>query len=123
MTPAAWMAGVGLVVWGVVTAVAAQATHPEALFGLLGPLLSAAATAVLTERTHRAAPGQVMRVMLRALGVKVVFFGAYVVVMLEVLAVRPVPFALSFTGFFVLVYGMEALFLERLLRGDAGGAR
>jgi len=123
MTPAAWMAGVGLASWLAVTLAAGAATHPEALFGLLGPLASAAATAVLTERTHRTAPERVTRVMLGALGAKIVFFGAYVVVMLEVLALRPVPFAVSFAGYFVLLYGMEALFLQRLLRGDARPAR
>jgi hypothetical protein len=123
MTPAAWMVGVGLVSWLVVIAAAGPAVHPEALFGLLGPLASAAATAVLTERTHRTAPERVTRVMVAALGAKFVFFGAYVVVMLEVLALRPVPFAVSFTGYFVLLYGMEALFLQRLLRGDARPAR
>ena len=123
MTAAAWMAGAGLLSWLAVTALAGPATHPEALFGLLGPLLSAAATAVLTERTHRAAPERVTRVMLVALGAKIVFFGAYVVVMLEVLALRPALFAVSFTAYFVLLYGMEALFLQRLLRGNARQAR
>ena len=123
MTPVLWMAGVGLATWLAVTAATGPAAHPEALFGLLGPLASAGATAVLTERTYRTAPERVMRVMLGALAVKIVFFGAYVVVMLEGLALRPVPFAVSFAGFFVLVYGMEALFLQRLLRGDARQVR
>ena len=123
MTPVAWMAGVGLVSWLAVTAATGPAAHPEVLFGLLGPLASAGATAVLTERTYHAAPERVTRVMLGALAAKVVFFGVYVVVMLEGLALRPVPFAVSFAGYFVLLYGMEALFLQRLLRGDARQAR
>jgi hypothetical protein len=57
-----------------------------------------------------------MVVMLRAFGVKVVLFGAYVVVMLRVLGLRPVPFTISFTCYFVALYGMEALFLASTSR-------
>ena len=116
MTSAAWMVGAGLLSWLVVTMLAGSLVIPEALFGLLGPLVSAGATAVLTERAHRASSGRVMGVMLIALGVKVVFFGVYVVVMLRVLALRPLPFVVSFTCYFVVLYGMEALFLRRLLK-------
>ncbi len=43
-----------------------------------------------------------------------VFFGGYVIVMVRVAAVRPIPFMVSFTGFFIGLYAMEALFLRRL---------
>jgi hypothetical protein len=43
-----------------------------------------------------------------------VFFGAYVAVMLAVLRLRPIPFVLSFTGYFIGLYLMEALYLRRL---------
>lgn len=116
MRPLAWMAGTSLLSWLVVTLLVGPSVNPEALFGLLGPLASAGATVVLVERAHRAAPGRVMGVLLRALGVKVVLFGVYVVVMLRVLALRPVPFVISFTCYFIALYGLEALFLRRLLK-------
>ena len=43
-----------------------------------------------------------------------VFFGVYVVVMLRGVGVRPVPFVLSFAGFFIALHAMEALFLRQL---------
>jgi hypothetical protein len=43
-----------------------------------------------------------------------VFFGAYVVVMLRVLALRPGPFVASFTSYFIALHMMEALFMRRL---------
>jgi hypothetical protein len=53
-------------------------------------------------------------VMVAGLAVKAVFFGVYVVVMLRGLDLRPAPFVGSFTGFFIALYGLEALFLKRL---------
>jgi hypothetical protein len=52
--------------------------------------------------------------MVQGLAVKAVFFGAYVVAMLRVLRVRPVPFVVSFTGYFIALHVTEALFLRRL---------
>jgi len=119
MKPLLWMVAAGLLSWLAVSAVGGARVNPEALFGMLGPLASACVTALLTERTYRRAPQRLTGVMVRALGGKVVFFGVYVVIMLRVLALRPVPFAISFTAWFVALYGMEALFLRRLLQEDA----
>jgi len=45
---------------------------------------------------------------------KMVFFAAYVALMLKVIRLRPVPFVGSFTGYFVGLYLMEALYMKRL---------
>jgi hypothetical protein len=55
-----------------------------------------------------------MGVMVTGMAVKAVFFGAYVVVMLRVLALRPGPFVASFTSYFIALHMMEALFMRRL---------
>lgn len=114
MTPLAWMAGASLVSWLAVRAVGGSAVHPEALYGMLGPLASACATWVAVERAHRAAPGRLTAVMIAGFALKMLFFGGYVAVMLRVLALRPVPFVVSFTGYFIALHAMEALFLRRL---------
>jgi len=44
-----------------------------------------------------------------------VLFAAYVIVMIGVLAVRPVPFVAGFAGYFIALHLMEAMFLQRLL--------
>jgi hypothetical protein len=115
MTPIAWMAGASMVSWLALSALAGSRVHPEALLGMLGPLVSACATWFFVRRTHAAAPERLTVVMVMGLALKVVFFGAYVVVMLGALALRPVPFVLSFTAYFIALYAMEALFLRRLL--------
>ena len=61
-------------------------------------------------------PAAVMRVMVEGLAVKAMFFGAYVVGMLRVIGLRPMPFVVSFTGYFIALHVTEAVFLQRLLR-------
>jgi hypothetical protein len=46
-----------------------------------------------------------------------VFFGAYVAVMLRVVQLRPTPFAVSFSSYFIALPLIEALFLQRLFAG------
>jgi uncharacterized membrane protein YdfJ with MMPL/SSD domain len=48
---------------------------------------------------------------------KMVLFGAYVVIVLRGLSVRPVPFVASFTVYFIGLYLVEALYLKRLFAG------
>ena len=57
--------------------------------------------------------------MIAAFAVKMVFFGAYVAVMLRRLSLRPVPFVVSFTAYFIALYLIEALSLQRLFAGSA----
>ena len=52
--------------------------------------------------------------MVTGLVVKMVFFGAYVAGMLKGAGLRPVPFVVSFAGFFIALHVMEAVFLRRV---------
>lgn len=115
MTPTAWMVGAAVVSWLAITAVS-RAWHPELFWGMAGPLLSTVGTWIVVARTHATSRDRLTGVMVMGFALKAVFFGAYVVVMLRVLAMRPIPFVVSFTGFFIALYAMEALFLRRLLR-------
>ena len=72
---------------------------------------------VLIERTFKREPEQLTALMIGAFGAKMLFFGAYVVVMLAVVRVPAVPFVASFTGFFIALYLAEALLMRRLFAG------
>lgn len=125
MNAIGWMVAVSGLSWLLVTALADD-TAPELFFGMIGPLVCAAGSWVAYERAYLAAPARLTSVMIGALALKMVLFGAYVVVMLRMLDVRPVPFVVSFTGYFLALYAMEALFLRRLLMHDLrspGGER
>ena len=89
-------------------------TSIEVMFGMLGPLAAATISMILAQRTYQRRPEALTRFMIAAFGAKLVFFGAYVAVMLRVLMLTPMPFVISFTGYFIVLYLIEALFLKRL---------
>ena len=95
-------------------ALAGRATGADVLLGMLAPLAAAGVSWVLTERTYKRDPQQLTGLMIGAFGAKMLFFGAYVAVMIKVVGVHPVPFVASFTGYFVALYLAEALLMRRL---------
>jgi hypothetical protein len=117
MTPVWWMVGLSLVSWLVVAGLLGRDTGLAALAGLLAPLAVAAGSWIVMERTHRRNPGALTRVILRAFVGKMIFFGAYVAIVLSALSIRPVPFVVSFTAYFICLHVMEAICLRRLLAG------
>jgi hypothetical protein len=87
---------------------------------MLGPLAMVTGSWVLMERAYRRNPQRLTAVMVGAFAGKLVFFGAYVAVVLRVLSLRPRMFVASFASYFIALYLIEALCLRRLL---AGGSR
>lgn len=91
-------------------------TRFEVTLGMLGPLAVAAGSWVVVERACRRNRETLLPLMIAAFAFKLVFFGAYVVVMIELLSLRPVPFVVSFAVYFSGLHVVEALYLRRLLR-------
>jgi hypothetical protein len=117
MTPVVWMIALSVISWAAVSVIAPVPVNPEALFGMAGPLASAVATWVVTERVHRSNPERVTGVLIAGFAAKLVFFGVYLALMLRVVGLRPIPFAVGFTGYLIGLYMIEALFLKRLFGG------
>jgi hypothetical protein len=117
MKPVRWMVGLGLVSWLGVAALFGRDIGLAALAGLLGPLAVAAGSWLLMERTYRRDPEGLTRLMLKAFLGKMIFFGAYVAVALRALPIRPIPFVVSFTSYFIGLHVIEAICLRRLLAG------
>jgi hypothetical protein len=113
MKPVWWMVAASVSGWLLATGIDRD-INPEVLLGMIGPLLSATVTWIVTARTHAAAPERTMSVMIAAFAVKMAFFGVYVAVILRALTMRTVPFVASFVTYLVALYVMEALFLRRL---------
>jgi hypothetical protein len=91
-----------------------RTTAAEVLLGMLGPLAGVTVSWVLTERIYQREPVRLTGVMIGAFGAKMVFFGAYVAVMLMAAGLRPGPFVASFTSYFIALYLTEALLMRRL---------
>lgn len=123
MTPVWWMTGTSVGSWLLVALALEPAAGDAALFGMLGPLAMAVSSWLLTERTYRRHPDRVTALMMAAFGVKMLFVGLYLVIMLRVLGVQRMPFVASFASYFIALYVVEALYLKRLFAGALGGAR
>ena len=117
------MVGSGLASWLAVAAVPGVESDREVLFGMLAPLAGAVATWVLVVRTYPSRPERLMKLMFAAFAAKVVFFGVYVTVMLRVLSLRPLPFVISFTIYFIGLLFFEALCLQRVMLGNMPATR
>ena len=115
MSPIAWMAGASLVSWLAVSAIGGNQVNPEALFGMLGPLVSACVAWIAMVKAYRSAPERLTSVMMLGFAVKLLFFGVYVAVMVRIVGLRPMPFVTVFTSYFIALYAMQALFLKRLM--------
>jgi hypothetical protein len=100
----------------VITGLAPTDAVREAWLGMLGPSLVAAVEWIAIERAFRRDPGAVTGVMLRMFAGKMVFFGGYVILLFGSMALSPVPFVVSFVGYFLTLMVVEAFFLGRLTR-------
>lgn len=117
MKPVWWMAGFSVISWLGIVGLFGREIGLAALTGLLAPLAVAAGSWVLMERAFRRDPAALTRAILKAFVGKMIFFGAYVAVVLSALSVPPVPFVASFTAYFICLHVMEAICLRRLLAG------
>ena len=88
----------------------------EIWLGMLGPLVVVGAGWIVVERTERQQSVNMTRIQVQLLVAKLVFVGGYVTAILGMSPARPVPFAMSFTGYFLVLYGVEAIALYRLMR-------
>jgi hypothetical protein len=117
MKAVAWMAAGSLASAVLAIAVVGRHVGAEVLLGMIAPLGVAGVSWVVTERTFKRNPEQLTGLMIGAFGAKMLFFGAYVAVMVEVVGLRPVPFAVSFTSYFIALYSTEAFLMRRLFSG------
>jgi hypothetical protein len=82
--------------------------------GMIGPLAAALATWRAVERQHARQPEGLLNLLMKAFAAKIVFFAVYVALMIKAGWVRPVPFAISFLGYFAALHIAEAWRLHSL---------
>ena len=117
-----WMlAGSALSAVGIVAFLGDEATPDLRLavwLGMLGPLVATLCAMVATNRVHRLNPAGLTGVMITAFVAKMVFFGGYVALVVKAGWVRPVPFAISFVCYFLVLHMIEAVRLRRLFSSN-----
>ncbi len=110
------MAGASVASALVVGALVDPRARLAVLLGMVGPLLMATGSWVLTERTYRERPQAVMSVMIAAFAFKLVFLGAYVALMIRVVALGRFRLSRASLGILSGLYVMEALYLRHLFK-------
>ena len=114
MKSLAWMVGAGAGSWACIAVAAGDRANPELLYGMLGPLAVVTVSWLVVQRAWVARPEGVLGVLMGGMPIKLLFLAAYAFVMLRVLGLRPIPFVTSFTGYFIALHNIEALFMRRL---------
>jgi hypothetical protein len=114
MTPVRSMAAAGLVAWLSATLGFGVQAIAATFYGMIAPLVVAIVTWRLAEQTYRRDPAALTGLMMTGFVGKMVFFGAYVALVIKGLSQPAVPFAVSFTGSFIALHLIEALALRRL---------
>jgi hypothetical protein len=123
MKVVSWMAAASVITWLAVVWLTGAEVGTDVLWGMMGPLAVTSGSWVLAERAYKRHPESLTSLMAAGFAAKLVFFGVYVAVMLRVLLVRPVPFVVSFTGYFIALYVTEAVCLRRLFTDPARESR
>ena len=119
MKAVAWMMAAAVLSWACLAVALGGRANPELLYGMIAPLAVAAGSWIVVERAYAARPEGVLGVLRTGMAIKLVFFAMYAFVMLRVLGLRPIPFVASFTGYFVALHHLEALFMKRLVTDAA----
>ena len=123
MKAAGWMVVGAVLSWLAAAAIVDRATGTAAFLGMIAPLGAAVLTWIAVQSAHARNPAGVTRVLIIGLAAEMVFFGAYVAVVLTRLHATPVPFVVSFTAYFIGLYAIEAMMLHRLGRRPLTRAR
>lgn len=117
MSALAWLVVSWVGVWLAALLVSPD-TGIDTGLGMAGPLSAAVLSGGLLERIRPRGPRAVTSFLVKAFAAKMVFFGAYVIIMLTVLSLEPRPFVISFTACFLVLHVAEAM---RLRQWSTGG--
>ena len=102
--------------WGAVSVIFVPQSVTEIFLGMIIPLLLGIATILLVERIYRQDPRKLTSFMTKAAIGKMLLYGIYVVLVVGVFSFQAIPFAISFTVYFIGLHLAEALYLRSMFR-------
>lgn len=109
-----WMLAGSILAAIVLTLLVGAHTRLEIWFGMLGPLIAAAASWIAMVREYARSHRGMTRLLIRAFAAKMIFFAVYIIVLLRTRYVRPIPFVICFAGFYLALHFVEAMGLRRM---------
>lgn len=112
MKQVVWMVSGCVASWLVAAGVTGRAS--ELFLGMLAPLAAAVVTWLAIEYVQRQDPARVGRLLMGAFGVKMLFFGAYIVAVSRVDRLDLATFGVAFLCYFVALYVAQAFLIRGL---------
>ena len=109
-----WMLSGSVLSSAVLTVVLGKDLRIEVWLGMLGPLISAMVSWIIMERQYSRNPRGMTALLIKAFVAKMIFFAGYVTAILSIGLVRPIPFVVSFTAYYLSLHSIEAIGLKRL---------
>ena len=88
----------------------------EIFLGMIAPLFVSVFSIIWINKVFKADPEKTTATMTKAFFIKMVLFALYFIIILSFYTFEPNPFVISFTGFFILFYIIEAIFLQKLFQ-------
>jgi hypothetical protein len=109
-----WMTAGSILIAMILTFVFDKQTRLEIWLGMMGPLSATVLSWIAMVRQYSRDHRGMTRLLIRAMAVKAVFFAIYISVLLRSRCVRPIPFVICFTGFYLALHIVEAMGLRRM---------
>jgi hypothetical protein len=106
----------GLGISGLVGGVVFPQYIKEIFMGMTAPLLVTLFSIIWVKKVFTTDPEKLTATMTKSFFIKMVLFALYFIIILSFYAFKPSPFVISFTGFFILFYIIEAIFLQKLFQ-------
>ncbi|MEE9573312.1 MAG: hypothetical protein V3W20_09715 [Candidatus Neomarinimicrobiota bacterium] len=90
----------------------------EIFIGMLAPLFVTLFSIIWVKKVFTTDPEKLTATMTKSFFIKMVLFALYFIIILRFYSFKPSPFVISFTGFFILFYIIEAIFLQKLFQSS-----
>ena len=116
--PVGQMTGLAAIGLATASALGGATALPEAVFGVAGPFAGSVISWLLMVRAAEQGQQKLHAFMTKAMAAKMLLFPLYVIGLVLWAGLRPVPFVVAFTGFFVGLYAVQAWHLKRLVAAD-----
>ncbi|MFC1784189.1 ATP synthase subunit I [Candidatus Neomarinimicrobiota bacterium] len=88
----------------------------EIFMGMIAPLLVTILSIMWINKVFKADPEKTTTTMTKSFFIKMVLYAIYFIIILSFYTFEPNPFVVSFMGFFILFYAIEAMFLHKLFQ-------
>ena len=86
----------------------------ELLLGWILPVLAGTVTLYFIDSAAQKDPFLVTKILIKGFALKMVYYGATILILFKLYSFEPIPFICSFSGFFLGLHVLEAVIIKRI---------